>query len=165
MGVKVKYKDLTPEKITGKTSWEEHQLSLELDNLRKNIKELDEKKRRQITDELILNVSKKISTEWRILGGKLQLTDQHLNHIKADNNNSLDRNFAMLKKWKEKNASAATFTVLMEALRSVERTDVAEYVEKYLENYEGKVKPMGAHSELTTIKCIDRIERASEKTN
>lgn len=38
LDVKLKYKDLTPEMTTGQTSWEEHQLSLELDNLRKNIK-------------------------------------------------------------------------------------------------------------------------------
>lgn len=67
------------------------------------------------------------------------MTVQDLDHIKADCGTSQEVNNAMLTKWKQKNASAATFTVLIEALRSVERTDLAEYVEECLQNCDGTV--------------------------
>lgn len=103
-----------------------------------NVMDVDEKERRQkLMNKLFLHISGKLSSEWRFLGRELHLTDQELSNIEAERIKRQEIHYTVLRKWYQKNGSAATYTVLMNALQNVGRMDLAEYVGQFVRNWEG----------------------------
>ena len=79
------------------------------------------------SDEDLDWLSEKL-VRWKTLGRRLQIDEESLTIIDDENEKFLQKNFNMLLRWKERNGSTATYTILHDALCHplVNRTDLAE---------------------------------------
>ena len=66
--------------------------------------------------------------KWKTLGRRLNINAAELTALDKDNEEWSEKAFAMLKKWKQKNASEATYRCLYDALchKLMNRKDLAE---------------------------------------
>ena len=76
----------------------------------------------ECTDEHILQVGETIA--WKAVGNYL-LTPVELEDIETDGHNEPDRRHKMLRKWKQKCSSKATYKALIEAMLKAKRRDQA----------------------------------------
>ena len=69
-----------------------------------------------------------IAEKWKTLGRRLGLSDAEIRGIDNDHNRLSEKGYQMLKCWRQKNGSAATYQVLSDGLkhRLVGRQDLAE---------------------------------------
>ena len=73
----------------------------------------------------------KISTnldKWELIGRSLGLDDPDINSIKQERDTEEEKRDKMLRKWKQRRGSAATYEELAGALLLIKRTDLAEIV-------------------------------------
>jgi len=75
-----------------------------------------------------------IAEKWKPLGRRLGLRDAEIQGIDNDHNRLSEKGYLMLKYWRQKNGSAATYQALRDELkhRLVGRQDLAE---KFCENH------------------------------
>ena len=79
-------------------------------------------------NEDLEQLSLQLAEEWKELGRRLGIGEATLTAFDFDHMNKLDKIYNMLQHWKRSNGSAATYTVLHDALshQFVNRTDLAE---------------------------------------
>ncbi|CAH3168505.1 unnamed protein product [Porites evermanni] len=80
------------------------------------------------TDGVLQNLSKKVSNDWRTLGRQLNFREADLQNFDNSHRQISEKAYAMLLKWKQRDGSDATYSVLNQALcdERVERKDLAE---------------------------------------
>ena len=80
------------------------------------------------TDFVLENLSKKISNDWRTLGRRLNFNEAELKEFDNSHEQMSEKAYAMLLDWKQRDGSAATYSVLNQALCDplVERKDLAQ---------------------------------------
>ena len=80
------------------------------------------------TDFVLENLSKKISNDWRTLGRRLKFDEAELKEFDNSHEQMSEKAYAMLLDWKQRDGSAATYSVLNQALCDplVERKDLAQ---------------------------------------
>lgn len=80
------------------------------------------------TDYELEDLSRNIGAKWDNLGRRLNFSDEELQEIDSDKRLLSQKAFQMLKEWKKRNGSGATYQTLCAALshRFVSRTDLAE---------------------------------------
>ena len=80
------------------------------------------------TDIALENLSKKISNDWRTLGRRLNFSEAELKEFDNSHEQISEKAYAMLLAWKQRDGSAATYSVLNQALCDplVERKDLAQ---------------------------------------
>ena len=80
------------------------------------------------TDVVLENLSKKIPNNWRSLGRRLNFDEAKLQEFDDSHKQISEKAYAMLLAWRQRDGSAATYSVLNEALCDplVERTDLAQ---------------------------------------
>ena len=78
--------------------------------------------------DVLEHLSKKVSNDWRTLGRRLTFQEAELEEFDNDNQQISEKAYAMLLAWKQKGGSAATYSVLNQALCHpyVNRKDLAE---------------------------------------
>ncbi|XP_041466125.1 uncharacterized protein LOC121416731 [Lytechinus variegatus] len=78
------------------------------------------------------DLAEKIGSEWRLLGIRLGLNQADIDHITTDNAPAVDRNFAMLRLWKQRSSCKGNRKEMVEdlcgALKSSSRTDLADEI-------------------------------------
>ena len=79
-----------------------------------------------------LKVVATMSYLWKELGLYLEFNYEMLNYININNETSRDRCLALLHNWVSGKASAPTWEKLIEALKKLERTDLADKLNKFL---------------------------------
>ena len=79
------------------------------------------------SDEDLERLSLKLK-KWKTLGRRLQIEEVKLMMIDDENTEFIEKIYKMLRHWKERNGSTATYTILHDALCHplVNRTDLAE---------------------------------------
>ena len=80
------------------------------------------------TDVVLENLSKRISNDWRTLGRRLNFNEAELKEFDNSREQISEKAYAMLLAWKQRDGSAATYSVLNQALCDplVERKDLAQ---------------------------------------
>ena len=80
------------------------------------------------TDVALENLSKQISNDWRTLGRRLNFNEAKLQEFDESHKQISEKAYAMLLAWKQRDGSAATYSVLNQALCDplVERKDLAQ---------------------------------------
>ena len=80
------------------------------------------------TDGVLERLSKKISNDWRTLGRRLNFHEAELQEFDNGHQQISEKAYAMLLAWKQRGGSAATYSVLNQALcdTCVNRKDLAE---------------------------------------
>lgn len=80
-------------------------------------------------NEELLCLAQDAAKIWRPLGLALGLRDSHLDVISEDQQKTVDRAYAMLRKWKESMGSEANYERLAQGLghKAVERRDLVEH--------------------------------------
>ena len=71
-------------------------------------------------------LSMKISDKWKKLGRRLQFDEAQITEYDKSNEQLSEKAYKLLMEWKGRDASAATYRVLHEALSDVERRDLAQ---------------------------------------
>ena len=73
-------------------------------------------------------LSNSISKDWRKLGRQLDILEEDLDNIDEGRHDLYEKAYRMLRLWKEKNASNATYRALCQALchECLNRRDLAE---------------------------------------
>ena len=71
-------------------------------------------------------LSEKISDKWEKLGRRLQFDEAQIKEHNNYRNKLSEKAYDLLISWKERDASAATYHVLYEALSDVGRRDLAQ---------------------------------------
>lgn len=71
-------------------------------------------------------LSEKISKKWKKLGRRLQFDKAQIEEHDNCSDTLSEKAYNLLISWKEREASAATYSVLHEALSDVGRTDLAQ---------------------------------------
>ena len=81
------------------------------------------------SNEDLERLSKKVVT-WKPLGRRLKIEEAELEALNQENEKLSEKAFAMLKKWKQKNASEATYRCLYDALchKLMNRKDLAQEI-------------------------------------
>jgi len=81
-----------------------------------------------VKDELLEALAKDISDKWTNLGRRLNIEESKLQAISKDFDSVHERAFQMLKHWKQKQGSGASYKSLSTALKHhlIERKDLAE---------------------------------------
>ena len=85
------------------------------------------------SDEDLEWLSHHVEQEWKVLGRRLRIKEERLCATDTDHPDMVEKAYQMLRHWKEKNGSAATYKVLHDALchRLVSRRDLAEQLWEY----------------------------------
>ena len=80
------------------------------------------------TDVVLENLSKRISNDWRTFGRRLNFNEAELKEFDNSREQISEKAYAMLLTWKQRDGSAATYSVLNQALCDllVERKDLAQ---------------------------------------
>ena len=80
------------------------------------------------TDDELEELGRAIAEDWKRLGRNLRIADPRLHYIQRTYNLLSERGYHMLKHWKLKKGSAATYQALCDALKHehVQREDLAE---------------------------------------
>ena len=78
------------------------------------------------TPDQLEGLSEKISDEWKKLGRRLKFDEAKITEYDKSNDKVSEKVYKLLLAWKGRDASAATYRVLHEALNNVERRDLAE---------------------------------------
>ena len=80
------------------------------------------------TRDELQSLARKLGDEWKRVGRSLHFEDSELTGIVKDNDEFFEQKYAMLRKWKERDGSTATYIVLYEALcnENVNRRDLAQ---------------------------------------
>lgn len=90
-----------------------------------------------VTEKVLLELSHKISREWKDVARHLELTEGDIEHIATDyEHNIKEKVFKMLLFWKQRNGQRATYRIISEALVRAGRRDLADN----LKGQKGKVK-------------------------
>lgn len=79
-----------------------------------------------IPNDVIHNIAEDISTDWKHLGRKLELSPGLLDGIDHDFRQVKEKTLQMLSRWKERKGDDATGQILADALVNIHRRDVAE---------------------------------------
>ena len=93
------------------------------------------------SDEDLELLSVKVE-KWKTLGRRLKIGDAELTALHQENEELSEKAYIMLKKWKQKNASEATYRCLYDALchKSMNRKDLAQEICCSLSKPEGWLK-------------------------
>ena len=96
--------------------------------VRSDLRELRRQMEGSPTDVALENLSKKISNDWRTLGRRLNFNEAELKEFDNSHEQISEKAYAMLLAWKQRDGSAATYSVLNQALCDplVERKDLAQ---------------------------------------
>ena len=78
------------------------------------------------TDDVLENLSKELSNDWRTLGRRLTFHEAELQEFDSSHGQISEKAYAMLLAWKRKGGSDATYSVLSQALCDVKRKDLAQ---------------------------------------
>ena len=80
------------------------------------------------TDEELEKLGNEIAKRWKKLGRRLRVSDARLQEIHEAHDQLSERGYHMLKHWKQKKGSAATYQALCDALKHklVQRQDLVE---------------------------------------
>ena len=80
------------------------------------------------TDDVLENLSKKVSNDWRTLGRRLAFHEAELQEFDSSHEQISEKAYAMLLAWKRRDGSDATYSVLKQALcdTRVKRKDLAQ---------------------------------------
>ena len=80
------------------------------------------------TDDVLENLSKKVSNDWRTLGRRLTFHEAELQEFDSSHEQISEKAYAMLLAWKRRDGSDATYIVLKQALcdTRVKRKDLAQ---------------------------------------
>ena len=80
------------------------------------------------TDDVLENLSKKVSNDWRTLGRRLTFHEAELQEFDNSHEEISEKAYAMLLAWKRRGGSDATYSVLNQALcdTRVKRKDLAQ---------------------------------------
>ena len=80
------------------------------------------------TDDVLENLSKKVSNDWRTLGRRLTFHEAELQEFDSSHEQISEKAYAMLLAWKRRDGSDATYSVLKQALcdTRVKRKDLAQ---------------------------------------
>ena len=70
---------------------------------------------------------------WREVAPFLNVRDAEISEIERDNTKEMERKLGLLRKWKRKFGSSATYRMLVEAFLKCQRVDLAEAVFDLLE--------------------------------
>ncbi|XP_046860450.1 uncharacterized protein LOC124453671 [Xenia sp. Carnegie-2017] len=79
-----------------------------------------------IPNDVIHNIAENISTDWKHLGRRLELSPGLLDGIDHDFRQVKEKTLQMLSRWKERKGDDATGQILADALVNIHRRDVAE---------------------------------------
>lgn len=76
---------------------------------------------------ILLDLSRKITGEWKNIARCLELSEGTINHISVDQSNNVQEQiYQMLVSWKQSKGQLATYGVLSQALRQASRHDLAD---------------------------------------
>ncbi|PIK42000.1 hypothetical protein BSL78_21152 [Apostichopus japonicus] len=82
-----------------------------------------------VPDCILEYLAKKLCSEWQRLAMYLNISDGDLDNLKEDNRRChQDVKFFMLRLWRKKNGTGATYRVLATALDKADRRDLQQYV-------------------------------------
>ena len=96
--------------------------------VRSDLRELKRQMEGSPTEVVLENLSKKISNDWRTLGRRLNFNEAKLQEFDDSHKQISEKAYFMLLAWKQRDGSAATYSVLNQALCDplVERKDLAQ---------------------------------------
>jgi len=83
-----------------------------------------------VSDTVLLDHVKALSTSWKMLGRRLGISEGGIKNIDEENRYVVDKGMAMFAEWKGQKGEGATVGVLTEALEKIERFDLAEKIVK-----------------------------------
>lgn len=87
-----------------------------------------EQEREIVTDGALLNLSHKITSEWKDIGRRLQLPEAILHDISSRQDSIQEKVYQMLLKWKQREGSSAYLDILQRVLCDALRADLAEMI-------------------------------------
>ncbi|KAJ8050433.1 Receptor-interacting serine/threonine-protein kinase 1 [Holothuria leucospilota] len=80
-----------------------------------------------VPNSILLDLSRKITGEWKNIARCLELSEGTINHISVDQSNNVQEQiYQMLVSWKQSKGQLATYGVLSQALRQASRHDLAD---------------------------------------
>ena len=82
---------------------------------------------------LIADLSQQITKQWTLVAAYLDLQNDKIDALDAENNSVTDKIIAMLNAWKRQMGKSATRSSLMKALVKANRKDLADKVRIYKE--------------------------------
>ena len=96
--------------------------------VRSDLRELRRQMEGSPTDVVLESLSKRISNDWRTLGRRLNFNEAKLQEFDDSHKQISEKAYFMLLAWKQRDGSAATYSVLNQALCDplVERKDLAQ---------------------------------------
>ena len=98
---------------------------------------------KECSDVVSLDLAK-LCVYWKLIGGRIGLTEADLNAVDGDNGTVEEKRVGMLKKWKSKFAYKATYRALIEALLAEGRSAEAIEACKVIKAAEGWLYCVGS---------------------
>ncbi|KAJ8049347.1 Nucleotide-binding oligomerization domain-containing protein 2 [Holothuria leucospilota] len=114
-----------------------------------------------VDEETLLILSKKLTHEWRDVGKHLTLSDLDLDELESN------KNYGMLRKWKQLQSKDATYSKLTDVLEKVNRQDlvtlVNEEIEKRSAGHPTKLHEAPSEPVAKKLKLMKASETESEE--